>query len=111
MHRNLRFIIERLYMGMLSLYPDRFRSNFGEELQDIFLRIADEAETAGNNKLLAIYFNELKSLTVSIVRERWHEFRSRKKLAPDSGGVFQSGRVALAIVEIPDPLGSLDCDD
>jgi hypothetical protein len=100
MRRNLRFIIERLYLGMLSLYPDRFRANFGEELQDIFLRIVDEAE--GNNKLLAIYFNEFKSLTISIVRERWHEYRSRKKMTPDSGGVFQNGRALLTIVEIPD---------
>jgi len=102
MRRNLRFIIERLYMGMLSLYPDRFRANFGDELQDVFLRIADEAEEAGNGKLFTIYANELKSLTVSIVRERWHEYRSRKKLASDSGGGFQSGRAVLAIAKIPD---------
>ncbi len=52
MRCNLRAIIERLYLGMLSLYPDRFRANFGEELQDIFLRVADEAEEAENNKCL-----------------------------------------------------------
>ena len=102
MRRNLRFIIERLYLGMLFFYPDRFRANFGDELQDIFLTVVDEAEEAGNNKLLAIYINELKSLAVSIVRERWHEYRSRKKLAPDSGGAFQSGRAVLTIAEIPD---------
>ena len=79
MRRNLRFIIERLYLGMLSLYPDRFRAKFGEELQDIFLRIVDEAEEAGNSKLLTIYFHELKSLTVSIVRERWHELSVREE--------------------------------
>ena len=102
MHRYLRATIERLYTGMLSFYPDRFRANFGEELQDIFLRIVDEAEDAGDIGLLNVYFFELKSLAVSIIRERWYEFQSRKKLAPDSGGVFQSGRAALPIVEIPD---------
>ena len=102
MRRNLRLIIERLYGGMLSLYPDRFRANFGDELQNIFLRIADEAEEAGSTKLFKIYAYELKSLAVSIVRERWHDFRSRKKLAPSSGGVIQSGKPAMVIVETPD---------
>lgn len=102
MRHKLRVIIEQLYFGMLSLYPSRFRANFGDELQDIFLRVVDEAEDAESKELFILYFHELKSLTISIIREHWHEFRSGKNLTPESGGVFQNGRASLAIVKSPD---------
>jgi hypothetical protein len=50
-------MVERLHRGLLSLYPRRFRETFGEEIWDIFLRILDEAEEAGNVELLASYFD------------------------------------------------------
>jgi len=106
MRRNLRFVIERLYMGMLSLYPSRFRANFGDELQDIFLRVVDETEGAENGELLTIYFHELKSLAVSIVRERWHEWQSLRKIAAENSmhavDIYQNGRVSMSMIKTPD---------
>jgi hypothetical protein len=101
MRHKLRVIIEQLYFGMLSLYPSRFRANFGDELQDIFLRVVDEAEGAENRELFILYFHELKSLVISIIRERWHELKSGKEMTPENNGVFQNGRASLAIVKSP----------
>jgi hypothetical protein len=108
MYQNLRYIVERLYAGLLSLYPPRFRETFAEEIQDIFERIVNDARDAENFELLALYFYELKSLVVSIIREQWHEIRSgkEKNMAPENNlhdaHPLQNGEAFLATVGIPD---------
>lgn len=101
MRRNIRLIVEYLYLGLLSLYPARFRATFGEEIQDIFVRIADEAVEAGNLELLRMYFYELRSLGVSIIREHWHELKSGKEkvMAPEND--LHTGGVSLVGVDSP----------
>jgi hypothetical protein len=107
MRQKFRFLAEQLYLGLLSLYPHRFRTTFGKEIEDIFLRIADEAEKAGNFELLVLYFYELKSLVISILREHWHEWESgkEKKMASENDSqdvpVFQNGGASFAMVGVP----------
>ncbi len=74
----VRFVVEKLYAWLLSLYPDRFRATFNEEIEDVILNVMDEAESAGGYGLLKTSMLELKSLVASITVERWHEFRSRR---------------------------------
>ena len=108
MRQNFRFMVERLYLGLLSLYPRRFGATFAEEIQDIFLRIADEAEETGNLELIALYFFELKNLAISVLREHWHELKSGKeRKKPSENGLhaanaIQNVAALLSTVGIPD---------
>lgn len=63
----------RLYERLLRLYPPRFRRNFVGEIHAIFL---DRMGEPGNGMSLAV--RELAGLARSILRERWHEWRTRK---------------------------------
>ena len=79
LRRLMRFMIVRLYMCLLPLYPNHFRTTFNDEIQDIFLRIVIEAEEQGGFGLLNTSMRELYSLVASIIKERWHELKSRKE--------------------------------
>lgn len=107
MRQPLRYMVEKLYLGLLALYPPRFRAMFGEEIQEIFLRIADEAEAAGNFELLKLYFYELKSLAISVFCERWHELKSGKENEMTQENdlhdvpALRNGGASLTMVGIP----------
>ncbi len=77
--RLMRFMIVRLYMCLLPLYPNHFRTTFNDEIQDIFLKIVIEAEEQGGFGFLNTAIRELNSLVASIIKERWHELQSRKE--------------------------------
>ncbi|MBN2500639.1 MAG: hypothetical protein JXB38_07685 [Anaerolineales bacterium] len=74
----VRFGVVRLYVWLLGLYPGRFRAAFRDEIEDVFLNVMDEAEIAGGYGLFKTSMLELRSLAISVIVERWHEFRSRK---------------------------------
>ena len=69
----IRFMIMRLYVCLLPLYPKNFRSTFNDEIQEIFLKIVIEAEELGGFGLLKTSMRELNSLVASIIKERWHD--------------------------------------
>ena len=77
--RLMRFMIVRLYVCLLPLYPNHFRTTFNDEIQYIFLKIVIEAEEQGGFSLLNTSMRELNSLVASIIKERWHELKSRKE--------------------------------
>ena len=79
LRRLMRFMIVRLYVCLLPLYPNHFRTTFNDEIQDIFLKIVIEAEEQGGFGLLNTSMRELNSLVASIIKERWHELKSRKE--------------------------------
>ena len=96
-----RTVIARFYFGLLSLYPNHFRSAFGDEIRNVFLDVVDEASETGEFKLLTTSIRELKSLLVSIIREHWHALKSRgaMEMASDNGSgdasVLHSERILL----------------
>ena len=73
---SLAGFLIRLYRGMLTLYPNRFRQEFGEELLVVFqLRINDALRNSRRSVLLTGW-RELRDLPAAVVfahlRERRH---------------------------------------
>jgi len=52
---------------------------FYDEIQDIFQKLVNEAGEQGGSTLLNTSMRELNSLVASILKERWHELKSRKE--------------------------------
>jgi len=48
LHRLMGFMMVRLYMSLLPLYPNHFRTMFNDEIQDIIPKIMIEAEEQGD---------------------------------------------------------------
>jgi len=73
----IRIPIIRLYGYLLLLYPYRFRTEFMEEIWEVFLKVTLEAEQGGALWLVRISLRELIALVISIFHERMDEDRSR----------------------------------
>jgi len=69
----IRIIVIRLYGYLLLLYPHRFRTEFMEEIREIFLKLTLEAEQGGALRLAKISLRELIALVISIFHERMEE--------------------------------------
>ena len=72
----IRITVIRLYGYLLLLYPHRFRTEFMEEIWEIFLKVTLEAEQGGALWLVRISLRELIALVISIFHERMDEDRS-----------------------------------
>ena len=72
----IRIPVIRLYGYLLLLYPHRFRTEFMEEIWEIFLKVTLEAEQGGALWLVRISLRELIALVISIFHERMDEDRS-----------------------------------
>jgi hypothetical protein len=72
----IRITVIRLYGYLLLLYPHRFRTEFMEEIREIFLKVTLEAEQSGALWLVRISLRELIALVISIFQERMDEVRS-----------------------------------
>lgn len=78
-----------LYRRMVGWYPPRFRREFSGEIHAAFL---DRMDEPGNRA--GVVLQELGGLAWSILRERWHEWRTRNgddmdrkhELLSDGGG-------------------------
>jgi MFS family permease len=104
----IRFMIVRLYVCLLPLYPNNFRSTFNDEIQDIFLKIVIEAEEQGGFGLLKTSMRELNSLVASIIKERWHELKSLKEEVmtpeenvPDAAASGGGGALSVEVIGMP----------
>jgi len=71
----IRIPVIRLYGYLLLLYPHRFRTEFMEEIWEIFLKVTLEAEKGGALWLVRISLRELIALVISIFHERMVEDR------------------------------------
>lgn len=69
----IRITVIRLYGYLLLLYPHRFRTEFMEEIREIFLKVTLEAEQGGALWLVRISLRELIALVSSIFHERMDE--------------------------------------
>jgi hypothetical protein len=77
--RRIRSLFLRLYEGLLTLYPTRFRREFSAEIRAVFLSRMHEADQRGGAAWLAAAFQEITGVVISILRECWHELRVRKE--------------------------------
>lgn len=105
---SIRTSIVRLYGCLLQLYPPRFRTEFTGEIRDIFLDLMLEGEERGGFWLLKTSLRELTALAISILRECWHELRSRKEKAmalednnPGTAGLHSGGGQHLQTAGAP----------
>ncbi|HWQ04109.1 MAG TPA: hypothetical protein VN452_02000 [Longilinea sp.] len=67
----------RSYERLLRFYPARFRREFAAELREVFLDRMNEPDGGGAAGKAALALRELSGLTWSVMRERWHEWRTR----------------------------------
>jgi len=108
LQRLMRSMIERLYLSLLTLYPNHFRTKFNDEIQEIFLKTMIEAEEQGGFSLFNASIREFYSLGSSIIKERWHELKSRKDKVmtpeenlPDGGTPGGGGASSIEVVGMP----------
>ncbi|TLN09692.1 hypothetical protein FDZ74_11685, partial [bacterium] len=81
METQNRWIVDltsRLYQRMLRWYPPHFRGEFAGELDDVFHNRMMESLLQGPADQARLASREIGALTLSILRERWHERNSRK---------------------------------
>ncbi len=81
----VRFVVEKLYIWLVGFYPGRFRASFRDEFEEIIPLVIDEADAAGGFVLFGTALREVISLVVSIIKEWWHELKSRKERLMNSG--------------------------
>ena len=72
-------LVHYLFEGLLHLYPPRFRDEFSVEIRVVLEKRMREAEEYGGVTWLAVAFQEITQLVISILREGWHEVRMRKE--------------------------------
>ena len=94
----------RSYERLLRFYPTRFRREFAAELREVFLDRMSEPDGGGAAGKAALSLRELSGLAWSILRERWHEWRTRK--GDDMGiendvSLGTSGAAVLRSVGVP----------
>jgi hypothetical protein len=66
---------ERVYSALLSLYPAHFRVRFAREMMQLFRDCLHDALEKGEVALLAAFwFQAVRDLTVSVMRERSREW-------------------------------------
>jgi hypothetical protein len=94
----LQNLTMRAYGRMLRLYPPRFRREFAGEVHAVFQERLAEQDRPG------FALQELAALSWSILRERWHERRTRKgegmEVEPD-GVMGASGAAVLRSAGVP----------
>ena len=83
----IRTTIVRFYGYLLLLYPHRFRTEFMEEIREIFLKVTLDAQQAGALRLVKISLRELIALVISIMHERMDEHHSTlgKSITSENG--------------------------
>jgi hypothetical protein len=74
--------ITRLYLLAMSLFPDGYRREFGDELIYAVCMGAVEAEEQGRSAFLRFAWRELRDLPMAILRAHLHERRSPMDLRP-----------------------------
>jgi len=72
MKRSVQVLVW-LYGRLLSLYPQQYRAEYGEELQAVFGLVANEATQQGTFSVIRLGWRELRDLPGAAIREHWQE--------------------------------------
>jgi hypothetical protein len=67
-----------MYTRLLSLYPRRYRAEYGEELQAVFSLLVNEAAQRGRFSVIRLGWREMRDMPGAVIREHWRERRKRK---------------------------------
>lgn len=76
-HRQLDFLLQRLYRAMLKAFPPEFHDEFGEEMAEVFDERLAAAREQGEWAVLALGGQELGQMPVAWLRH--HLYLRRKK--------------------------------
>jgi hypothetical protein len=77
-------ILARMYTRLLSLYPRRYRAEYGEELQAVFSLLVNGAAQRGRFSVIRLGWREMRDMPGAVIREHWRERRKRKMEAKTS---------------------------
>lgn len=66
-------LFTRLYAFLLSLFPRRFRDEFGAEMQQVFTQVLQEAQASGQRAIWALALREVSDLPRLALNEHWRE--------------------------------------
>lgn len=97
MNLLVRCIIDA-YSRTLDLYPRKFRDEFAEEMQTVFMDSAHEAFREGILPLAILCLKEFGGLPFNVLREFWHELRGKELIMRNentSGSPATTGQVTM----------------
>ncbi|MCJ7661905.1 MAG: hypothetical protein MUO67_22395 [Anaerolineales bacterium] len=99
-------IIKHLYTALLRLYPPRFRAEFAEEMQEVFVDAMIEARERSVSAVFQIITRELKDMPMSLGREYWHAFTRMEgtmdRIIEANGGLVEEGSSApVGVTQAP----------
>ena len=89
----------RIYRVLLACYPQRFRTTFGNEMQDVFTQATREGDT------IIFCLQELKDLPGSLIRQHWYAWTHMEAIMLTNykrpEWFFYPGWVGLSILAYP----------
>lgn len=71
------------YLRLLRLFPERYRAEYGPELEFVIRQLVEESARKGGLRLIRLAWRELRDLPAAILREHVKE-RRRRKMEADS---------------------------
>ena len=71
-------ILARMYTRLLSLYPRRYRAEYGEELRAVFSLLVNEAAQRGRFSVIRLGWREMRDMPGAVIREHRRERRKWK---------------------------------
>lgn len=86
----------RLYGMALKLYPAPFRSEFGEEMSEVFGRAVLDTASGGRWPLLELFLRKMAGIVAGAARER----TTRKALAATACGNAAPLAAGLAVAGV-----------
>jgi hypothetical protein len=84
--KGLAYRLAQFYTCLLGLYPPRYRSEFGEERQEVFTMVLQETAGLGKWALVRLALHELRDLLKSAMRANWREWEAFMKTLGSSLG-------------------------
>jgi hypothetical protein len=96
---NARNLVINGYLRLLRIFPERYRAEYGPELEFAIRQLVEENAQRGRLPLIRLAWRELRDLPVAILREHAKERRRRKMEADSYGTPLEepvSGRKILA---------------
>jgi capsular polysaccharide biosynthesis protein len=80
---------ERIYRLLLNGYPDSFRSNYGEQMAQLFRDQRRDCEAGGCWVALRFWIHILTDAGLSITREHFHELERRMQMSIAVSSLFR----------------------
>ena len=91
-------VIFRVYRWLLTLYPVSFRTDFADEMREVFEQTFQDAAQQGAASALAVCLRELADLPVNLILEHAHQ--KRKPMKPFFGNPIHDIQTARWIARI-----------